>query len=93
MPYNIFKNSKILFFLLLSSFLIPIPFLEVNEAKAGLEFQWDANPNYKRLKWFQKNNETNRRNTIFFFLRPFERNAGLLKINMKIGRASCRERV
>ena len=87
MFYNqkrILKNSKILNFILFSSFLIPISFLNVNQAKAGLEFQWDADPSYKRLKWFQKNNERRARNTIFFFLRPSERQAGLLKINMKI---------
>ena len=81
---NFLKNSKILSFLLLSSFLLPIPFFNRNQAKAGLEFQWDGNPNYKRLKWFQKNSETRARNTIFFFLRPFERKADLLKINMAI---------
>ena len=81
---NFLKNSKILSFLLLSSFLLPIPFFNTNQAKAGLEFQWDGNPNYKRLKWFQKNSETRARNTIFFFLRPFERKADLLKINMVI---------
>ena len=78
------KNPKILSFLLLSSFLLPIHFFNTNQAKAGLEFQWDGNPNYKRLKWFQKNNETRARNTIFFFLRPFERKADLLQIDMAI---------
>ena len=81
-----FQNfSKILKVLLLSPFLISMPFFNGNyEAKAGLEFQWDQNTGYRRLKWFQKNNERRVRNTIFFFLRPFDRQAGLLKINMKI---------
>ena len=78
------KYSKIFYFLLFSSLLVPIPFLKVNEAKAGFEFQWDADPNYRRLKWFQKNKGKLSRNTIFFFLRPSERKADLLKINMKI---------
>ena len=81
---NILKNSKILSFILFSSFLIPISFLSFNDAKAGLEFQWDANPNYKKLKWFQKNSDKRAKNTIFFFLRPFDRKADLLKINIKI---------
>ena len=81
---NILKNSKILSLILFSSFLIPVPFFNFNEVKAGLEFQWDADPNYKRLKWFQKNSAQRARNTIFFFLRPFDRKADLLKINMKI---------
>tara|TARA_B100000902_G_scaffold362825_1_gene381406 strand:- start:309 stop:878 length:570 start_codon:yes stop_codon:yes gene_type:complete len=87
MPHNpkkILKNSKIFAILLLSSLLVPIPLLNLSEAKAGLEIQWDDNPNYKKLKWFQSNSEERARNTIFFFLRSFDRKADLLKINMKI---------
>ena len=83
-PKNILKNSKVLSLILFSSFLIPIPFLNINVANAGLEFQWDNNPNFKRQKWFQTNNTKRLRNTIYFFLRPFERKADLLKINMAI---------
>ena len=83
-PKKIFKNSKILCLILLSPFLFSIPFFKVNEANAALEFQWDGNPNFKRLKWFQKNSEKRARNTIYFFLRPFDRQAGLLKINIII---------
>ena len=83
-PRKVLKNSKILSLILFSSFLIPITFLNGNEAKAGLEFQWNSDPNYKRLKWFQKNNVIMARNTIFFFLRPSDRQTGLLKINMTI---------
>ena len=81
-----FKNfSKISKLLLLSPFLISMPFFNGNyEAKAGLEFQWDQSSGYRRLRWFQKKNERRARNTIFFFLRPNDRQAGLLKINMKI---------
>ena len=81
---NNLKNLKIFSLILFSSFLIPIPFLNINEAKANLEFQWDANPNYRKLKWFQKNGDKRAKNTIFFFLRPFDRKADLLKINIKI---------
>ena len=87
MLYNskgILKNSKILSFILLTSFLIPIPFLNENEAKAGLEFQWNQDPSYKKLSWFQKDSSKSLRNTIFFFLRRFDRKADLLKINMTI---------
>tara|TARA_Y100000991_G_scaffold203339_1_gene177957 strand:+ start:91 stop:660 length:570 start_codon:yes stop_codon:yes gene_type:complete len=77
-------NSKIIKFLLLSPFLISIPFFNDSEVKSGLEIQWDQNSQYKRLKWFQKENKKRFRNTIFFFLRPADRNAGILKITMKI---------
>ncbi len=83
-PKNILKNSKIFSLILFSPFLIPISFLNINEAKAGLEFQWDNNPNFKRQKWFQKNSEKRARNTIYFFLRPYDRKDALLKINMAI---------
>ena len=83
-PKKILKISKILSFILFSSFLIPITFSNGNKAKAGLEFQWDSDPNFKRQRWFQKNNEKRARNTIFFFLRPNDRQAELLKINMRI---------
>ena len=79
-----FKKSKILKLFLISPFLVSIPFFNNNEVNAGLEFQWDQDSGYRRLKWFQKNNEKRRRNTIFFFLRPSDRKAGLLKISMKI---------
>ena len=78
-------NLKILKFLLITPILFSFPILtNINEAKAGLEFQWDQNPGYKRLKWFQKENERKFRNTIYFFLRPFDRRDGILKINFDI---------
>ena len=79
-----FNKSKILKFLLISPFLVSIPFFSNNDVNAGIEFQWDQNSGYRQLKWFQKNNERRLRNTIFFFLRPSDRKAGLLKISMKI---------
>ena len=84
MNKQFFKKSKILKFLLLSPFLISIPFFSNSEVIAGLEFQWKQDSGYKRLKWFQKANEKGERNTIFFFFKPSDRNAELLKINMKI---------
>ena len=81
---NFIKNSGILSLFLLSPFLIPTSFFYLNEAKAGLEFQWDQGSGYRRLKWFQKDNRRRARNTIFFFLRPSDRKAALLKITMKI---------
>ena len=36
------------------------------------------------MKWFQKENKKRLRNTIYFFLRPFDRGTELLKINLAI---------
>ena len=78
-------NLKILKLLFFSPLLISIPFYFANsDAKAGLEFQWDQDSGYRRLKWFQKEDKRKFRNTIFFFLRPSDRQANLLKITLKI---------
>jgi len=78
-------NFKILRFFLAPSILISIPYFNhIQIAKAGLEIQWDQNSGYRRLKWFQKENQRRFRNTIYFFFRPSDRNTDLLKINLAI---------
>ena len=78
-------NFKILRFFLIPSILLSTPFINnIQDAKAGLEFQWDQNSGYRRLKWFQKENKRRFRNTIYFFFRPSDRNSELLKINLAI---------
>ena len=80
-PLN-YKNLK---FFLIPIILFSSPFLNnIQESKAGLEFQWDQNSGHRRLKWMQKQNKRNFRNTIYFFLRPFDRKSDLLKINLAI---------
>ena len=78
-------NLKILRLMFFLPLLVSIPFfLENSYVKAGLEFQWDQDSGYRRLKWFQKENKKRFRNTIFFFLRPSDRQAKLLKVTLKI---------
>jgi len=78
-------NFKILRFFLIPTILVSFPFFEnIQNAKAGIEFQWDQNPGYKKLKWYQRDSTKNFRNTIYFFLRPSDRNTELLKINLAI---------
>ena len=78
-------NFKILRFFLIPTVLFSTPFFyNIQDAKAGLEFQWDQDPGYRRLKWFQKENKKRFRNTIYFFLRSFDRNSELLKITIAI---------
>ena len=78
-------NFKILRFFLIPTILVSTPFINnTQDAKAGLEFQWDQNSGYRRLKWFQKENKRRFRNTIYFFLRPSDRNSELLKITLAI---------
>ena len=78
-------NFKILRFFLIPTILFSTPFFnKIQDAKAGLEFQWDQDSGFKRLKWFQKENKRRFRNTIYFFLRPSDRNSELLKITLAI---------
>ena len=78
-------NFKILRFFLIPTILISTPFLnKLQDAKAGLEFQWDQDSGHRRLKWFQKEDRRKFRNTIYFFLRPSDRRTDLLKINLAI---------
>ena len=78
-------NFKILRFFLIPTILVSTPFFnKLQDAKAGLEFQWDQDSGYRRLKWLQKENRRKFRNTIYFFLRPSDRRTDLLKINLAI---------
>ena len=78
-------NPKILRFFIIPTILISTPFFNnIQDAKAGLEFQWDQDSNFRRLKWFQKENKRKFRNTIYFFLRPSDRKTDILKINLAI---------
>ena len=78
-------NLKVLRFFIIPTILVSTPFFDkIQEAKAGLEFQWDQDSSYRRLKWFQKENNRKFRNTIYFFLRPSDRRTDLLKINLAV---------
>ena len=78
-------NFKILRFFLIPTVLVSTTlFSNFQDVRAGLEFQWEQNVGFRRLKWFQKENKKRFRNTIYFFLRPSDRTADLLKINLAI---------
>tara|TARA_A100001388_G_scaffold245939_1_gene204681 strand:+ start:801 stop:1379 length:579 start_codon:yes stop_codon:yes gene_type:complete len=78
-------NFKFLRFFLIPAIFVSTPFFNnVRDAKAGIEFQWDQDSGYRRLKWFQKESQRKFRNKIYFFLRPSDRRADLLKINLVI---------
>ncbi len=78
-------NFKILRFLIIPTFFVSTPFFKnIQEANAGLEFQWNQDSSYRRLNWFQKENRRKFRNTIYFFFRPSDRKSDLLKINLAI---------
>ena len=78
-------NLKVLKFFIIPTILVSTPFVDnIQNAKAGLEFQWDQDSSFRRLKWFQKEDKRKFRNTIYFFLRPSDRRTDLIKINLAI---------
>ena len=82
---RIHSNLKIFRFFFISPILFSLPIIYFSgDAKAGLEFQWNQNTGYKRLNWFQKESKKHFRNTIYFFLRPSDRDTSLLKIDLTI---------
>ena len=78
-------NLKFLRFFIIPTILVSTPFFNnIQNAKAGIEFQWNQDSSFRRLNWYQKENQRKFRNTIYFFLRPSDRKADLLKINLAI---------
>ena len=78
-------NFKLLRFFLIPTVLVSTTlFSNIQDVRAGLEFQWQQDVGFRRLKWFQKENKKRFRNSIYFFLRPSDRTADLLKINLAI---------
>ncbi len=78
-------NLKFLRLFIVPTILVSSPFFnKIQDANAGLEFQWNQDSVYRRLKWFQKEDKRKFRNTIYFFLRPTDRRSDLLKINLAI---------
>ena len=48
------------------------------------EYQWDPEPGYKRLKYYQSSSERLERATYYFFLRSKERNENITKLTIKV---------
>ena len=56
-----------------------------SSASPGLfEYQWDPEPGYKRLKYFQSSSDRSDRATYFFFLRGKERKENIIKLTLKV---------
>ena len=48
------------------------------------EYQWDPEPGYKRLKYYQSSSERNERSTYYFFLRGKERKEAIGKLTIAV---------
>ena len=78
-------NFKILRLFLIPTILVSTTlFSNIQDVRAGIEFQWGQDDGFRRLKWFQRENKRRFRNKIYFFLRPSDRTSELLKINLAI---------
>ena len=49
-----------------------------------LEYQWNPQPGYKRLTYYQSSSERLERSTYFFFLRGSERKENIMKLTLKV---------
>ena len=48
------------------------------------EYQWNPEPGYKRLKYYQSSSERNERSTYYFFLRGVERKEDIEKLTISV---------
>jgi len=84
MNYNSkFSLRKTIKLFLLSGILFSLTPFYINSTK-GLEFQWNPDSGYKKLKWYQRTAKKNYKNKLFLFFRPSDRKTGLLSINIKM---------
>ena len=88
-----FKKQSLLiikkvFFIGFSAFLLGTgaSFLaQKSSASPGFfEYQWDPEPGYKKLKYYQSSNNRLERATYYFFLRGKERKETIIKLALKV---------
>ena len=48
------------------------------------EYQWDPEPGYKRLKYYQSSSKRNERSTYYFFLRRNDRKEDIKKLTIAV---------
>ena len=53
-------------------------------APGFFEYQWDPEPGYKRLKYYQSSSDRNERSTYYFFLRGKERKENISKLTIAV---------
>ena len=83
-----FKTIKKAFFIGFSAFVLGtgVSILAPKSlASPGFfEIQWDAEPGYRRLKYYQSSSEKLDRATYYFFLRGRERKENIIKLTIKV---------
>ena len=88
-----FKNQSLpiikkTFFIGFSAFLLSIGAFDLapkSKASPGFfEYQWDPEPGYKRLKYYQSSSGRNERATYYFFLKGRERKTDIVKLALRV---------
>ena len=85
---KLLSTFKKRFFIGFSAFLFGTGssiFAPQSSASPGFfEYQWDPEPGYKRLKYYQSSSERNDRSTYYFFLRGNERKEDITKLTIAV---------
>ena len=63
-----------------SSILAP----QTSASPGFFEYQWDPEPGYKRLKYYQSSSKRNERSTYYFFLRGNDRKEDIKKLTIAV---------
>ena len=77
------SNIKKVFFLGFSTFLVGAGSTILPPESSAFEYQWDSDPDYKRLKYNQSSTDPLDRATYYFFLRGKERKENTIKLTLK----------
>jgi len=82
------STIKKVFFIGFSAFLVGTGasiLAPTSSASPGFfEYQWDPEPGYKRLKYYQSSSERNDRATYYLFLKGKERKEDIVKLNIAV---------
>ena len=82
-----FSTIRKVFFIGFSAFLLGTGstlLVPKSSASPGFfEYQWDPEPGYRRLKYFQSSSNPLERATYYFFLRGTERKENIIKLTLK----------
>ena len=80
------STIKKVFVIGLSAFLLGTgsSVLAPKSSASFFEFQWDPDPDYRKLRYYQSDKDTLKRATYYFFLRHKEREENIIKLTFKV---------
>jgi len=85
---RLFSTVKKGFFIGFSTFLLGtgscVLAPKISASPGFFEYQWDPEPGYRRLKYYQSSSEKLERATYYFFLRGKERQGNIIKLTLAV---------